>query len=389
MGSNNISRGWPHHDAFDGGMGPASNTGQHTGLRQKHQSLVREHRAEREAAEELQGRLYNEMRELRDQCDEQGQMVGKLMQRLSDARAAVTSDLQSAQAVRSILGGELRTEELQRSALERTWHSEQAELVEIIQKARRQYTTMSQGNDSLKSQLRASQVGQAELRGYIAAERSGRAELKLAGEQECVACHENDGKVYGELQNSLQDSRTEQAAIDAWQSRTKQELSQLQQEISIYTNQEEAFRAEIQSARDRKMSRTSLGAHHDVDELHAQLRCIEEQRSKATDWRERYDKWCGAAQSESVHLELELQQCKKNTNHTQLELDQIDQQKAHTQETLQQLKKRGGGVGDGSGGGESRPWPPSGGGDGGSGGGSRPWPPIDRGAGVNFESDLL
>merc|ERR1719382_2114838 len=113
------------------------------GLRQKHQSLIREQLAERQEAEELQGRLVGEMRELRDQCNEQGQMVGKLMQRLSDARGAVTSDLQNAQAVRAILGGELKSEELQRQALEDSWRSEEAEFQDMIQKAKGQLATMS------------------------------------------------------------------------------------------------------------------------------------------------------------------------------------------------------------------------------------------------------
>lgn len=239
-------------------------------LRAEHQELAREHRSERFAAEELQARLSTEMRELRDQCHEQGQTVGMLAQRLADARSAVTTELRSAAAVRSALGCELINEESQRRALEAARRGEEAELSQRVEAAEQQLQTMRGVRASLETQLRASARVQAELREHIAAERGGRSELEVAGERELVAWSERNDRVSGELRSRLQAEREE---TDTWRERTAREVSRLQQESAENSREESRLVEQLQSIRDgqshvRARLRTeAVSWHYEVDAL--------------------------------------------------------------------------------------------------------------------------
>jgi len=163
-------------------------------LRCEHEDLVREHRLEKEAAEELQTELSSEMRALRDQCQEQGKTVGMLTQRLADARGAVQAELHGAATERAALGGELMSEESQRQALEAARLNEESEAACRVEASDHQLASMVAVRDSLEAQLRASLKVQEELRSHIGAEREGRAELEVAGERELVAWHEHNSK---------------------------------------------------------------------------------------------------------------------------------------------------------------------------------------------------
>eukprot|EP00931_Biecheleriopsis_adriatica_P052968 TRINITY_DN30910_c0_g1_i1.p1 TRINITY_DN30910_c0_g1~~TRINITY_DN30910_c0_g1_i1.p1 ORF type:complete len:961 (+),score=186.22 TRINITY_DN30910_c0_g1_i1:180-2885(+) len=162
-------------------------------LQCEHEDLQRELHAERQAAEELQAELSGEMRELRDQCQEQGQTVGLLTQRLADARNAITAELQSAATERAALGGELMSEESQRRKLEAALHNEESEAACRVQAAEQQLLSMVAVRDSLQAQLRGSLKVQDELLAHISAEREGRAELEVAGERELVAWQARNG----------------------------------------------------------------------------------------------------------------------------------------------------------------------------------------------------
>lgn len=376
-------------------MPEATSPGQRTGLQQRRESLVQEHRSEREAAEELRCRLLGEMGELRDQCDEQGQMVDQLMQRLSDARGAVTADLRDAQAVRAVLGDELACEESRRRALEEAGRSEEAEFAGRVGAARRQLAAMAGARASLGQQLHDSELAQARLRNIVAAERSGRAQLRLAGEQEFEVWNEQNSRAYGELRHDLE---SESAELERWRSAAGQELSELQQESSMFANEENALRAELQSAKDKKMACASAAQHEGVDELHAQLREIEKELARVTDVTQRLVTVHGACGCERAGLWEELEQCRAAARAGELDLRRVNERRAHLHQELQRLCESGEGVYGGDTDAAQRygapSQPPLADGVRGARGGAANLPemrglgaPLDTGAGIDFTSD--
>lgn len=279
-------------------------------LRTEHQELVREQRTERLAAEELQARLSAEMRELRDQCQEQGQTVGMLAQRLSDARNAVTAELRGAAALHSTLGTELQSEESQRRALEAARRGEEAEIAHRVEAAEQQLSTMSGVRASLEAQLHASHRVQAELREHISAERGGRSELKVAGERELTAWSEHNERVCGELRSRL---RSERAEVDTWRESTAEEVSRLKEESEENTQEENQLMEQLQGVRQRQsMARRQLRSEVSSWNLEVEVlreRCLEvdEEHKQTEDALQRHTLSLGACGDERIELEEELQ----------------------------------------------------------------------------------
>mmetsp|Transcript_84453 Transcript_84453/g.149428 ORF Transcript_84453/g.149428 Transcript_84453/m.149428 type:complete len:888 (+) Transcript_84453:78-2741(+) len=230
-------------------------------LRCEHEDLAREHRCERAAAEELQEELSSEMRALRDQCQEQGQTVGMLTQRLADARGAVQAQLHGVATERAALGGELMSEESQRNALEAARLNEESEAACRVEAADQQLASMMAVRDSLQAQLRASLKVQDELRSHIGAERKGREELEVAGERELVAWHEHNSKEteqIGPLSEQLKGVREAQHKLRCY---LKAEASLCQSEMLALRERTEETEEETQAYVDNaRRCAAALGA---------------------------------------------------------------------------------------------------------------------------------
>lgn len=312
-------------------------------LRTEHKELVQEHRSERLQAEELQVRLSAEMRELRDQCQEQGQIVGMLAQRLSDARSAVTAELRGAAATHSTLSSELLSEESQRRALEAARRGEEAEIAHRVEAAEQQLSTMSGVRASLEAQLHASARVQAELREHIAAERGGRSELKVAGERELVAWSEHNEKVCGELRSRLQSERAE---VHSWRESTAREVSRLQAESCENSAEESCLRLQLESVRNLQTEvRSELQVEvqawsREVDALRDQVHEADEEYLRSEDAIRRHILSEGACGAERQVLEEEVQERLGQAGSARGEIESMEQisQVWHTE--LQDLREQ-------------------------------------------------
>ncbi|CAE8609345.1 unnamed protein product [Polarella glacialis] len=234
---------------------PARRTGRAQDLKCEHEDLVREHASEKQAAELMQAQLSSEMRELRDQCHEQGQTMGVLTQRLSDARGAVTAELQGAAAVRDELQSELLSQQSQHRGSQAALCREEAEAACRVEAVEEQLASMIAVRDSMQAQLRTSVQVQGELRAHIGAERDGRTALQVEGQKELERSwheHHADGErsqVLGQLTAARMSREQLQCRLKAeaaeWQ-REAEELRELASEASeeAQGNRENARRLE-------------------------------------------------------------------------------------------------------------------------------------------------
>lgn len=313
-----------------------------TVLRCEYQDLVREARAERSAAEELQASLSAEMRQLRDQAQQQGRNVGMLVQRLVDARHAVTGELRGAAARRAQLGADLAAEEAQRVALEETWRNEEAEVGGRVEAAEQQLATMTAVRDSLVAQLSTSLRSQNELRAQIACERSGRSELEVAGEREMAAWNEHNSMLYGELRHRLQAERSE---VDTWRADVSRELSLLQQECLEREREEETMELRLRSAKsahDELESTLRAEAYAwslEVERLRERTRQLDEECWSAADTAQRCRAALGACGLERTELQEEMQKCVAAARTGGTELERLEQRSRFLREELHQVQE--------------------------------------------------
>eukprot|EP00418_Pyrodinium_bahamense_P098304 CAMPEP_0179046058 /NCGR_PEP_ID=MMETSP0796-20121207/18495_1 /TAXON_ID=73915 /ORGANISM="Pyrodinium bahamense, Strain pbaha01" /LENGTH=572 /DNA_ID=CAMNT_0020742479 /DNA_START=94 /DNA_END=1815 /DNA_ORIENTATION=+ len=278
-------------------------------LQHEYQELQRQHRAERFTAEEIQSRLSAEMRELRDQCHEQGQTVGLLTHRLADARDAVTAELRAATTVRAALGGELMSEESQRRVLEAARRNEESEASSRIETSEKQLAMMRRVRASLEAQLRTSVLVQTELREHIAAERGGCSELEVAGERELAAWSAHNSRVQSELSCRLQAEREE---LESWRSASMREVTRFEQESEQHSEEESALLAELHSVREAQDKvRAQLQAEaalwgREVERLRDCVREADEECWQSLDTARRYVTAIGACGCERAELAEEV-----------------------------------------------------------------------------------
>lgn len=311
-------------------------------LRCEYQDLMRESRAERAAAEDLQATLSAEMRQLRDQCQEQGRTVGTLAQRLSDARHAVTSELRGAASARVALTAQLANEEQARRALEEVWRNEEGEVAGRIEAAEQQLATITAVRDSLRGQLRASMRTQTELECHISAERSGRSELEVAGERELNAWSEHNSRLYGELRHRLQAEREE---VDTWRTTVSHEVTELQMEVYEQGHEESSLEAQVQAAHEgHSRLRTELQAeactwHSEVEQLREKTRTLDEECWRAADTARRCSVAHGACGCERAELHEEMQKSLSVAQEGTGELEGLEHKSKFLREELNHLRE--------------------------------------------------
>lgn len=311
-------------------------------LQYEHKELLRQHHAERVAAEEIQARLSSEMRELRDQCHEQGQTVGMLTHRLADARDAVTAELRAATMVRAALGGELMSEESQRRALEAARNNEEVEVEVRIRSAQKQLAMMKAVRSSLEAQLNTSLQIQFELQEHIAAERGGCTELEVAGERELVAWNRHNNKVYSELTSRLQAEREE---VESWRSVASRELGRFQRECEQQRCEESVLLAELTNMREAQdQVRAHIQAearlwNREIEALRERLREADEEYWQSLDTAQRCNTATGACECERATLEEEVERCDAAAQATGAQDAGIEEESQSLLEELHELRE--------------------------------------------------
>lgn len=311
-------------------------------LHQEYQQLMREHQTERASAEEIQSRLSSEMRELRDQCHDQGQTVGMLTQRLADARDAVTAELRAATTVRAALGGELMSEESQRRALEAARRSEECEVEIRIETSERQLEMMRRVREALESQLRSSLEAQDELREHIAAERGGCSELQVAGERELVAWNAYNSRVQSELSSRLQVEREE---VETMRSVAAREMGHLELENEQQCREESALLAQLSGVREAQEEARSQLQTEEVawsqegERLRERLREADEECRQRLDAVRRCRTAVGACGCERAELEEEFEQSAEEAQASSAEIERLEERSEGLVEELAHLQE--------------------------------------------------
>lgn len=313
-----------------------------TRLQCEWEELDREHLAEREGAAEIQAELSAEMRELRNRCQEQGQHVGMLMQRLSDARSAVTAELQSEAAVRAALGGELMSEESQRKHLEAARKNEEAEALGRAKVSEEQLSTLASVRTSLEAQLKASARVQEELVEHIEAERRGRSELEVAGKRELSAWSEHNNEIYAELQYRI---KAERAEVDTWRTTLARESSRLRQESSQHADEEGSLRAQLATMREwrlqvqSKLQAEACAWQHEVEELRTRARYLGEECENRIET----VRLCDQERSEYLYkcreVKDDLHRCEDKARLELSDAKELDQKLRSRQTNLDNLRK--------------------------------------------------
>lgn len=296
-------------------------------LRSEHQELTRECNAEVQASEAMQASLSSEMRELRDQCHEQGQMVTALTQRLAEARNAVTAELQSAAAVRSALSAELTSEEAQRRAVEASRLNEESEVLGRVEAAEQQLARMSLARGSMEDQLRVSVVEQGSLRAHIAHERGDRSEQEALGEQKLSELSEHGAE-----------------AADG-RSAASRELLRLEQESERNARDEIALLAQLKEVQAlKKRTRCSLQAEAaawqtEGERLRERMAEADEEQRRSSESLNRCLAAQGACGCERSELEVEAQRLARITGKGGVELDDLERLSEQYEESLLALRE--------------------------------------------------
>jgi len=322
--------------------GSKSTEGRRAQLQKRHQELEEEHCLERAEAEELQVELNVQARTLRDHCQEQGQSVSMLAQRLADARGAAVAELQSAAAVRDALGGELMSEESQRMVLEAAHRTEEAEAMARMRAAERQLTTTACLHSTLEAQIQASAKVQMELREHIAAERRGRSELVLAGEKEVMACKEHNMKVHGELQGRIQLERSE---ANSWQAITAREVKRLHEESEKHNQEENSLITQLKTVTEAssqmrlKLESEAKSWQVELDELRARANNAEEECQEDEDRMQQYYLERHSCMQQRQELEEQLEQIAETIDQDVTDLSQLEYTKERARSELNALRE--------------------------------------------------
>ncbi|CAE8602103.1 unnamed protein product [Polarella glacialis] len=286
----------------------------------EHEDLAREHRTEKAAAQQLQGQLSSEMRELRDQCHGQVQTVGMLTQRLADARGAVTAELRGAASIRTQLQNELQSEESQRRVVEASSSYEESEAMFRVATAEQQLTSMTAVRESLVEQLKHSLRIQDELFSHITSERQGRAELEVSRERE-LSRERQQEKQQEQQQNNTKNSNnnnildSDDLAKRLHSVRKARELGQcrLKSEAALWQKEARQLREQV-------------------------LEASEESRSVRENAR-RSSAALGASAGELPYLHDEVRQALQAADSSARELQRLSESKLDFQEQLDCMKE--------------------------------------------------
>mmetsp|Transcript_81805 Transcript_81805/g.227814 ORF Transcript_81805/g.227814 Transcript_81805/m.227814 type:complete len:867 (-) Transcript_81805:239-2839(-) len=314
---------------------PVGFGGRCAALRHEHRDLVREHRAEQDASEQLQQRLSAEMRELRDNCTEKGQAVGALTSRLAETTEVVTVELQSAAALRQELELELEREEVHRHELESTLGVEEAEAASKVQAAEQQLHAMQSVRVSLETQIRTSLQIQAELRDHIAAERIGRSELEVAGERELSA--------WRQQAQVKQQAESEEAEIA--EKRTRREVEHLRQVSEQQCLEETAMMARLsalrtEQARDKaRLQEMAEKWHYEVEVLRARAADVDEECRNGEEIAQELNEQRMACATEKEELEQEVQRHFERSQAGEADLEQVEHLSQQLREELDELRE--------------------------------------------------
>lgn len=324
----------------NGGNG-ANGLGRCESLRREHRALVREHQGEQVASEQLQARLTCEMDELRDSCNEKGQAISLLTSRLSDTATAVKEELRTAAQLRYELETELAAEEARRIELEATLGHDEKDAEAKVAAAEQQLASMTGVRESLEAQIRTSLQIQAELHDHIAAERSGRAELEVAGQRELSAWKEHNSKVHEEIQDRLEAERSE---VDTWRAATARDVSRLREESAQFTGEEAVLLSQLATLREsqgRDRARLHSEAamwHHEVAELRRRVERVDEECRESGDFAQALNEERVAAASEKRELEDELNACAEKRRCSDNDLAQTEHESQELKEELERLR---------------------------------------------------
>eukprot|EP00927_Polykrikos_kofoidii_P072428 TRINITY_DN68547_c0_g1_i1.p1 TRINITY_DN68547_c0_g1~~TRINITY_DN68547_c0_g1_i1.p1 ORF type:complete len:876 (+),score=189.72 TRINITY_DN68547_c0_g1_i1:315-2942(+) len=320
----------------NGGEGP------HVTLQREHRELVREHRAEQEASEEMQLRLSAEMMELRDSCHEKGQAISTLTCRLAETAEAVTSELQGAAVVRHELEVELAREEATRRDLEATLGTEEGEAASRVQASEQQLQAMQGVRASLEAQIRTSFQIQAELSDHIAAERNGRAELEVAGERELLAWREHNARVRTEIQHRLENEKSE---VSEWRASTENQVIRLREESEQHSHEESELLAELSQLREAQVrDRTRLQGEaslwqQEVEILNTRVQEVDEECKGGDELHQRLNEERAICASEKEELEEELRKVLEQRGVADKDLQLCDESSKELHQELSCLKE--------------------------------------------------
>jgi len=208
--------------------------------------MQKKHKEMSLAEEALVAELSSEMLSLRDHCNEQGQAVGQLTARLSEAHDAVTAELHNATIIRQTFKNELEMEQATRQQLQINVQEEQAEIRFRIQASEQQFSIMQGVRSSLEGQVEGVKRRQEKLRQEIEDERAGRCELHSAGVQELDAWKDHNVRLSEELRQQLEALQEEE---ETWRAEWSIDMLQLEHKENHQGEAEARLQTEVDESR--------------------------------------------------------------------------------------------------------------------------------------------
>lgn len=308
----------------------------------EYEYMVRRHEQMDLAEEALVSELTSEMVALRDHCHEQGQAVGTLTARLSEAHQAVNMELHNAVVVRQTFQSELETEQAIRHQLQLNVNEEQAQIRDRILASEQQLAVMQGVSSSLVDQVEAVEARQAKLTQEIEDERSGRSELHAAGAQELEAWKDHNVRHTEDLRQQLLELQEEE---ETWRAEWAIEMLQLEDKELQQGRVETALQAEVQESRKQEQdtlvryeSEAIMWRYHmaDLQDRHKRHEAIvqEEDREEQRKLMEQL-----SYQESFTRLLDEVQECKMRVQTDEAAVETHGRQSQTLREELKELEQ--------------------------------------------------
>jgi len=292
-------------------------------LRSEHAELQQRAQVECWASEELQARLSMEMQDFREQCNEQCQTVELLAGRLTEAKAAMNTELEDLTMVQEDLACELRYEETRGLIAEERGQAEEMQFKDDMQAVEEECSAAASVCTSLRIQLQASGFVQSELREEIAARVERGAELRAAGRRDVEELSElwqcqvpPPELVFGTDEEA--DDRVSDASLglECLEATSRQHC---REELEL-AEQVEAAKDEQRELRARARPEVAAWAQ-EIDRLRSKLTLVDEEQEAAEETSRRHEMALGACGIERAILEEEFEACEARSEGRRLELN--------------------------------------------------------------------
>mmetsp|Transcript_101796 Transcript_101796/g.180518 ORF Transcript_101796/g.180518 Transcript_101796/m.180518 type:complete len:421 (+) Transcript_101796:128-1390(+) len=304
--------------------------GRRATLEQECQDLRQERAAEHEATEQLQAALLSEMRQLRDQCHEEGMTIGLLSETIDRAADNMTMELHDMMALRAELQAELLREEAQRRSVEADQHAEEEEIRRQLEVMENQLEHMHQARVSLGAHLERIGQTKAWLRRDIDVERDSRTKQEVTGQLKLAHSEKNE-QVRHELEVHAQAHRS---SLDAWRARAFSEVADLRKEHKQHAAEEHLVRQKLQHTEElHAEEREQLRAEDATLKQHREelVACIRQAR-KDEDATARHV-------SEHEEISVAVKGLNEKCSACDEDLMAVDQQVSQTQQHARELRE--------------------------------------------------